>query len=99
MKVKTQTPNLGPVIISKHVINKISKMFDENMDNALLITKEILQSNFIECLNIPKDIVTSMIINNDNPDALEFWVHNDSSTIFLVKPKVSYKLVDMVMKL
>ena len=91
MTNKIQTQILGPIVISKYVINNLSDMHDKNMDNALRIAIEILQSNCIKCLNIPKDIVTSMILNNDNPDSLEFWVHGDSQTIFLVKPKENYK--------
>ena len=39
-----------------------------------------------------------MTAKGDDPDALEFWVHRDSSTAFLIKPKDSYKLVEMAMK-
>lgn len=98
MTNKIQTQILWPIVISKYVINKLSNVFDVNMDNALRIAMAILQSNCLECLRIPKDIVVSMVFNNDNPDALEFWFHSDSSTIFLVQPKENYKLVEMVIQ-
>ena len=39
-----------------------------------------------------------MAANADDPAALEFWVHRDSSTIFLVIPKENTKQVDMAIK-
>jgi len=38
-----------------------------------------------------------MAAKGDDPNALEFWVHKDSSTVFMVKPKEDAKLVEMAM--
>jgi|GEM_PF-5525470 hypothetical protein len=35
---------------------------------------------------------------NDDPDAVEFWVHRDSSTVFLVKLRDNFRVVEMAMK-
>jgi hypothetical protein len=33
-----------------------------------------------------------------DPNALEFWLHKDSSTVFMVKPQEDASLVVMAMK-
>jgi len=32
-----------------------------------------------------------------DPNVLEFWLHRDSSTVFMVKPQENARLVEMVM--
>jgi hypothetical protein len=47
----------------------------------------IIKSADIERLNVPAAIAALMASKIDDPSALEFWVHRDSSTVFLVKPR------------
>jgi len=47
----------------------------------------IIKSADIERLNVPVAIAALMASKVDDPSALEFWVHRDSSTVFLVKPR------------
>lgn len=92
-----ETPNLGPVTISEHVVKHFSKLCDGDMYKALAHVTEIIKDSYIERLEVPAPI-SSMMSKGDNPGALEFWVHRDSSTMFLVKPKENYKLVEMAME-
>lgn len=94
----TETPNLGPVTISQHVVKYFSKFCDGDMEEASIMAEEVLKSSDIERLVVPVPIASLMVSKCDNPDALEFWVHRDSSTMFLVKPRENYKLVEMAMK-
>lgn len=93
-----ETHSLGPVTVSQHVVKHFSKLCDGDMDKALMMAEETLKSSDIERLEVPTRIATLMVSKGDNPGAIEFWMHRDSSTMFLVKPKENYKLVEMAMK-
>lgn len=98
MQSTIDTPNLGPVTISQHVVKHFRKLCDGDIDKASIMAEELLKSADIERLEVPAAIASLMVSKGDNPDALEFWGHRDSSTMFLVKPKENYKLVEMAMK-
>lgn len=98
MNLTTETANLGLIKISKHVVKHFGKLCSGDMDKATQMAKSILASENIERLEVPAMFASLMASKGDNPDALEFWVHRDSSTIFLVKPTENYKLVEMAMK-
>ena len=93
-----ETPILGPVTVSQHVFKHYSRLCGGDMDKAAQIAKGILESADIERLEVPAMIASLMTAKGDDPNALEFWVHRDSSTMFLVKPKENYKLVEMAME-
>ncbi|MDC0404384.1 hypothetical protein OAM26_05090 [Porticoccaceae bacterium] len=93
-----ETPNLGPVTISQHVVKHFSRLCDGDMDKASIMAEETLKRSDMERLEVPTAIASLMVSKGDNPDALEFWMHLDSSTMFLVKPKENYKLVEMAME-
>jgi len=88
MQITIQTPNLGRVSISKHVIWYFAK---EQTDGDETIATDdairILQSAEIDQLVTP---VPS--------PGLEFWVHRSSSLVFTALPKDGYRLVSMVIK-
>lgn len=98
MQPMIDTPNLGPVTLSKHVVKHFRRLCDGDMDKASIMAEETLKSSDMERLEVPTAIASLMVSKGDNPDALEFWMHLDSSTMFLVKPKENYKLVEMAMK-
>lgn len=89
------TPNLGPIKISLLVIKYFSKACGISMREALIFAKNILESTDIEEIHVPSEVALVMANKGENPHALEFWVHLDSSKIFLVKPQKNYKLVEM----
>jgi hypothetical protein len=88
-----ETPNLGPVTISQHVVKHFSKLCDGDMDEALAKASEILKDSEIEKLDVPATVANLMT----DPNAIEFWLHKDSSTVFMVKPKEDARLVEMAM--
>jgi len=88
------TPNLGPVSVSRYVVKHFSKLCNSDMDEALVKTEKILKDPEIERLEIPATVANLMT----DPNALEFWLHKDSSTVFMVKPKEKFRLVEMAMK-
>lgn len=94
MQATIDTPNLGPVKISQHVVKYFNKFCNDDMNEALAKTAEILKDAEIERLEVPATVANLMT----DPNALEFWVHRNSSTMFLVRPKESYTLVEMAMK-
>lgn len=98
MPLSIETRNLGLVKISQHVVKYFSKVCDCDTDEALAKTAEILKSPDIERLEVPSMIASLMVSKGDNPDALEFWVHRNTSTMFLVKPKENCKLVEMALE-
>ena len=88
MQPLIQTPNLGPVSISKHVVRYfIKEQADGDETTATNNAIRILQSAEIDQLVIP---VPS--------PGLEFWVHRSSSLVFTALPKDGYRLVSMVTK-
>jgi len=88
MQTLVETPNLGPVTISKHVINFfIKQREDDDISAATNEATEILQSHEIDQLVTP---IPS--------PGLEFWVHRSSSLVFTALPKDGYRLVSMVLK-
>jgi len=89
-----ETPNLGPVTISVHVVKHFSRLCDGDMEEALADVTEILKSPDIERLEVPATVSELMA----DPNALEFWLHKDSSTVFMVKPQENASLVEMAMK-
>lgn len=93
-----ETPNLGPVTISQHVVKHFSRLCDGDLDKASEMAKGILNSADIERLEVPPAIAGLMTAKGNDPNTLEFWVHPVSSTMFLVKPQENCKLVHMAMK-
>lgn len=88
MQSVIETPNLGPVSISKHVIRYfIKEQADGDEATATNEAIQILQSTEIDQLVTP---VPS--------SGLEFWVHLSSSLVFTALPKDGYRLVSMVIK-
>lgn len=88
MQSVIETPNLGPVSISKHVIRYFNKELGNGDETSA--TNEaigILQSKEIDQLVTP---IPS--------PGLEFWVHQSSSLVFTALPKDGYRLVSMVLK-
>ena len=55
---------------------------------------KILKDPEIERLEIPAAVAEMMA----DPNVLEFWLHRDSSTVFMVKPQENARLVEMAMK-
>ena len=83
-----ETPNLGPVSISKLVINFFMKQrADDDITNATNEVIGILQSQEVDQLITP---IPS--------PGLEFWVHRSSSLVFTALPKDGYRLISMVIK-
>ena len=88
MQSLIETPNLGPVSISKLVINYFTKQSsDSDITAATEEAIETLQSSEIDQLVTP---IAS--------PGLEFWVHRSSSLVFTALPKDGYRLVSMVIK-
>ena len=88
MQTLIETPHLGPVTISKLVINFfIRQREDGDASAATNEATEILQSKEIDQLVTP---IAS--------PGLEFWVHRSSSLVFTALPKDGYRLVSMVLK-
>ena len=88
MQSLIETPNLGPISISKLVINYFTKQSaDGDITAATEEAIEILQSSEIDQLVPP---IAS--------PGLEFWVHRSSSLVFTALPKDGYRLVSMVIK-
>jgi hypothetical protein len=98
MQLIVDTLNLGPITISQHVIKHFSRLCDDDMNKASEMAAGILRSLEIERLDVPAAIASLMNSNGDDPNALEFWVHFASCTMFLVKPHESIRLVEMAMK-
>ena len=93
-----ETSNLGSVTISQHVVKHFSKLCDGNINKATEIAIGILNSADIERLEVPVVIADLMTGKGDDPNAIEFWVHHESSTVFLIKPFESYMLVEMAIE-
>ena len=93
-----ETPNLGPVTVSQHVVKHFSKLCNGDMDEALVHVTEILKSPDMERMEVPAMIASLMASKGDDPNALEFWLHRGSETVFMVKPKEKFRLVEMAMK-
>lgn len=91
MKSIIQTNNLGPVSISRNVIEWFIEQH-ENDDYAKVLAqiKDILQSTNIERLKLPVTLKEEI--------KLEFWVHQESSLVFHMIQKDKYKLVSMAIK-
>ena len=89
-----ETPNLGPVTISQHILKHFSRLCDGHIVEALAMATEILKDPEIERLEVPANVAEMMA----DPNALEFWLHKDSSTVFMVKPQENASLVEMAMK-
>lgn len=62
------------------------------------MVKGIFESTDIVRLEIPRAIVTSVTAKGNTPNTIEFWIHRDSSTAFLVKPQKDYRLVHMALE-
>jgi hypothetical protein len=83
-----QTKNIGPVLISSHVIKYFLEYFScEDIDHSTIKIIDLVQSSEIEQLVTP---IPS--------PGLEFWVHQSSSLVFTALPKDGYRLVSMVLK-
>ena len=93
-----ETANLGTVSISKDVIKHFSRLCDDDFDEAIGIAEGILRSADIERIEVPAAIAALMAVKIDDSNDLEFWVHRDSSTVFLVKPRENYRVVEMAIK-
>jgi hypothetical protein len=83
-----QTPNLGPVSFSKHVISYfMNELAFGDIASATNQVIGILQSQEIERLVTPITL-----------SGLEFWVHKPSSLVFTAQPKDDFILVSLVLK-
>jgi hypothetical protein len=88
MQSLIETPNLGPISISKHVIGYFTKQSTDGGTKAATHDAiRILQSAEIDQLVTPAP-----------SPGLEFWVHRSSSLVFTALPKDGYRLVSMVIK-
>ena len=88
MQSLIETPNLGPISISKLVINYFTKQSaDGDIKASTEEAIEILQSSEIDQLVTP---IAS--------PGMEFWVHRPSSLVFTALLKDDYRLVSMVLK-
>lgn len=94
MLTNIATPNLGKINISKYVVyyfkEQINTVDDCKGIEAALLS---LQSKEIEKLDLP--LKTNYI---DKQDSLEFWVHQESSTVFLITINENEKVVSMALK-
>lgn len=88
MQSLIETPNLGLVSISKHVVRYFIK---EQADS-----NETTATN--EAINILQSLEIDQLITPIPSPGLEFWVHQSSSLVFTALPKDGYKLVSMVIK-
>jgi hypothetical protein len=93
-----ETQKLGPITISKYVIQHFNDVCDGDLEKAFNIALDILKSSEIERLEIPFLVARTMTSNGDDPNALEFWVHKDTSTMFLINPENNFKKVSMATK-
>ena len=83
-----QTPNLGPVSFSKHLISYfMNELACGDLASATNQLIDILQSQEIERVATPISL-----------SGLEFWVHKPRSLVFTVQPKGDFKLVSLVLK-
>lgn len=99
MQLAIKTNDLGSVSISKHVIRHFSRICGDDFDEgASSMAEGILKSADIERLEVPAAIASLMTAKIDDPNAIEFWVHRDSSTVFLVKPLENCRYVEMAIK-
>ncbi|NRQ01304.1 hypothetical protein [Marinobacterium sp. xm-d-530] len=83
-----ETPNLGPVLISKLVIRYFIK---EQADGD-----ETIATN--EAMQVLQSAEIYQLITPIPSPGLEFWVHQSSSLVFTALPKDGYRLVSMVIK-
>ena len=90
-----ETQKLGPIKISKYVIQHFTDICDGNLVKAFDMAINILKSSEIEHIEIPSLIARTMTSNGDDPNALEFWVHKDTSTMFVINPENNFKKVSM----
>lgn len=89
-----ETPNLGLVKISRGVIDHFRKQReDDDIAKSIEEAVQILQSLEIEKLDPPPIVALNMSLNGNDHNALEFWLHRDSSMAFLIVPKDNYRLV------
>lgn len=94
-----ETPNLGPVAISRIAIKQYSKQVnEEDLAKAEEELIRIVQSKEIEQLKIPSIVESRLSSNGGDPSANEFWVHMGSSMVFHVIPKDDYKIISMGIK-
>lgn len=99
MRTLIDTPNLGPVKNSQVAIKSYCKHCDyDDLVKAKEDLVRIVQSQEIERLEIPASVGSQMSSQGDDPSAIEFWVHFDSSMVFTVIPKDGYKLVSLGIK-
>lgn len=90
-----ETQKLGPIKISKYVIQYFNDICDGNLVKAFDMAINILKSSEIEHIEIPSLVAKTMTLNGDDPNALELWVHKDTSTIFLINPGNNFKKVSI----
>ena len=83
-----ETPNLGPVSISKHVIRYFIK--EQTDGDETIATNEAIQ--------ILQSAEIDQLVTPIPSPGLEFWVHRSSSLVFTALPKDGYRLVSMVVK-
>ena len=98
MQLIYKTQKLGPITISKYVIQNFNDFCDGDLEKAFNMALNILKSSEIERIEIPFLVAITMTSNGDDPNALEFWVHKDTSTMFLIKPENNFKKVSMATK-
>jgi hypothetical protein len=99
MHTLIETPNLGPVTISRSVIEFFSKQrADGDLAKSAEDVIRIVQSQEIEQLTTPSMVARRVSSNGDDPNAIEFWAHLGSSMVFTVVPRDGYRLVSLGIK-
>ena len=93
------TPNLGPVMISRIAIKHYSEIRQEqDFIKAEEELMRIVQSKEMDQLKIPVIVANQVSGKGEDPEAIEFWCHMSSSMIFTVLPKEDCKVISLGIK-
>ena len=93
------TPNLGPVTISRIAIKHYSEIRkDQDLTKAEEELIRIVQSQEMDQLKLPAIVANRVSAKGGDPKAIEFWCHMGSSMIFTVLPKEDYKVISLGIK-
>lgn len=98
MFTNIRTRKLGLISLSKYVVYHYKQQNDLDDKKSLELAVEVLQSDELERLHMPLSVNQALIEGNDDPYALEFWIHKTTSTIFTVITQSNGKHVEMAMK-
>ena len=93
------TPNLGPVTISRIAIKHYSAIRQyQDLIKAEEELVRIVQSKEMDQLKIPVIVANQVSAIGGDPEAIEFWCHMGSSMIFTVLPREDYKVISLGIK-